>query len=45
MNRLLLFFLLLSGFGYTQKYQHQFSTAGFYKTDKSVRDAINFNVE
>ena len=44
MNRLLLFFLLLSGFGYTQKYQPQFSTAGFYQTDKSVREAINFNV-
>ena len=43
MNRLLLF-LLLSGFGYTQKYQPQFSTAGFYQTDKSVREAINFNV-
>ena len=44
MNRLLLFFLLLSSFGYTQKYQPQFSTAGFYQTDKSVREAINFNV-
>lgn len=44
MNRLLLFFLLMSGFGYTQKYQPQFSTAGFYQTDKSVREAINFNV-
>ena len=44
MNRLLLFFLLLSGFGYTQKYQPQFSTAGFHQTDKSVREAINFNV-
>lgn len=44
MNRLLLFFLLLSGFVYTQKYQPQFSTAGFFQTDKSVREAINFNV-
>jgi beta-galactosidase len=44
MNRLLLFFLLLGGFGYTQKYQPQFSTAGFYQTDKSVREAISFNV-
>ena len=44
MNRLLLFFLLLSGFGFTQKYQPQFSTAGFYQTDKSIREAINFNV-
>ena len=45
MNKLLLFFLLLSGFGYTQKIsQPQFSIAGFYQTDKSVREAINFNV-
>ncbi len=44
MNRLSLFFLLPSGFGNTQKYQPQFSTAGFYQTNKSVREAINFNV-
>ena len=43
MNRIL-FFLLLSSFGYTQKYQPEFSTGGFYQTDKSVREAINFNV-
>ena len=43
MNRIL-FFLLLSSFGYTQKYQPKFSTGGFYQTDKSVREAINFNV-
>lgn len=34
----------MSGFGFTQKYQPQFSTAGFYQTDKSIREAINFNV-
>ena len=37
-------FIFSSTYFFSQKYQPQFSTAGFYETDSTVRKAINFNV-
>lgn len=45
MNKALIYIYLIGcAFTQGQKYTPQFSTAGFYQTDKSVREAINFNV-
>ena len=43
-NILLLLLLLPNFLVCAQGYRPQFSTAGFYQTDSSVRKAINFNV-
>ena len=37
-------FIFCFSYFFSQKYQPQFSTAGFYETDSTVRKAINFNV-
>ena len=44
MNRLIFFTLIFCGIVFSQKYNPEFSTAGFYETDKSVRQAIDFNI-
>ena len=43
-NILLLLLLLTHFLTSAQGYRPQFSTAGFYQTDSSVRKAINFNI-
>ena len=43
-NILLLLLILLHFLASAQGYRPQFSTAGFYQTDSSVRKAINFNI-
>ena len=37
-------FIFNFSYFFSQKYQPQFSTAGFYEPDSTVRKAINFNV-
>ena len=44
MNRLIFLTLIFCGIVFSQKYNPEFSTAGFYETDKSVRQAIDFNI-
>ena len=41
---ILVIFIFYFSIFFSQKYQPQFSTAGFHETDTTVRKAINFNV-